>query len=106
MIQFEDFEKSISELFLLNRTIFSSKMDFMKKVKNMYRELSALVWKENKLFVAKSVEVEVASQGNTKQEALANLKEALELYFRDEPAFNLTSSFKNLSLEKIGIRYA
>ena len=52
----------------------------MKKIKNIYKEASALVWKEDKLFVAKSVEVEIASQGKTKKEALANLKEALELY--------------------------
>lgn len=43
-----------------------------------------LVWREDKLFVAKCLEVEVASQGKTKKEALDNLKEALELYFEDE----------------------
>jgi len=49
----------------------------MKKVKNIYKETSALVWKEDSLYVAKSLEVEIASQGKTKIEALANLKEAL-----------------------------
>lgn len=78
----------------------------MKKVENIYQSLSALVWKEDDLFVAKTVEVEVASQGATKKEALNNLKEALELYFADEPKFNLKASFQNLSLEKISIRYA
>ena len=62
----------------------------MKKVKNIYKETSALVWKEDALYVAKSLEVEVASQGKTKVEALANLKEALELYFEKElPASKL-----------------
>ena len=46
--------------------------------------LNALVWQEGDLFVAKAVEVEVASQGKTSQKALENLKEALELYFEDE----------------------
>jgi len=46
--------------------------------------VNALAWKEGKLFVAKAVEVEVASQGGTAREALANLQEALELYFEDE----------------------
>ena len=46
--------------------------------------LHALVWKEGKWFVSKSLEVEVASQGKTKEEALKNLQEALELYFEDE----------------------
>lgn len=43
-----------------------------------------LVWKEDKWFVAKSIEVEVASQGKTQKEALSNLKEALFLYFENE----------------------
>lgn len=46
--------------------------------------LHTIVWKENKLFVAKFLELELASQGKTKKEALANLKEALELYLEDE----------------------
>lgn len=35
--------------------------------------------------MARCLEVEVTSQGATLEEALANLKEALELYFEDEP---------------------
>ena len=46
--------------------------------------LNALVWKEEKWFVSKCLEVELASQGKTKEEALKNLEEALELYFEDE----------------------
>lgn len=45
-------------------------------------DLNGLIWKEGDLFVAKAIEVEVASQGKTKKEAVANLEEALELYFR------------------------
>lgn len=44
----------------------------------------ALVWKEGKWFVARCVEVELASQGKTKSEALTNLKEALELLLEDK----------------------
>jgi predicted RNase H-like HicB family nuclease len=36
-------------------------------------------------YVARCVQVEVSSQGRTVDEALANLTEALELYFEDEP---------------------
>ena len=68
--------------------------------------MSALVWKEGDLYVAKAVEVEVASQGPTKKQALDNLQEALELYFEDEPKLNIGSSFKDLSFEKININYA
>jgi len=57
----------------------------MKKAKETLKTgLNALVWKEGDLFVAQCLEVEVASQGGTKKSALANLEEALELYFEDE----------------------
>ena len=38
---------------------------------------------EDGWYVACCLEVEVTSQGTTVEEALANLKEALELYFED-----------------------
>ena len=46
--------------------------------------LNALIWKEGKLFVAKAIEIEVASQGKTKKEAVVNLEEALDLYLEDK----------------------
>jgi predicted RNase H-like HicB family nuclease len=45
------------------------------------RELSAVVTREDEWYVAQCLEVDVASQGRTEEEALANLKEALELHF-------------------------
>lgn len=51
--------------------------------------LHAIVWQEGKLFVAKLLEIELASQGETKNQALANLKEALELYLEGEKISNL-----------------
>jgi predicted RNase H-like HicB family nuclease len=47
-------------------------------------ELSAVVRKEGSLFVALCPEFDVASQGKNIEEALANLKEALELFLEDE----------------------
>ena len=47
----------------------------------MKRTFSATVWQEGNWFVAQCLEVDVASQGETEEEALANLKEALELHF-------------------------
>lgn len=41
------------------------------------------VMKEENWFVATSIETGVASQGKTLEESLANLKEALELYYED-----------------------
>ena len=49
----------------------------------MKRRFSAVVWREGKWFVAQCLEVDVASQGRTKEEALANLREALELFFEE-----------------------
>jgi len=45
--------------------------------------LTAAVIKEGRFYVARCLEVEVTSQGENLEEALANLKEALELYFED-----------------------
>jgi len=78
----------------------------MKKVKNFYQSLTALVFKEEKWYVAKCLEVEVASQGKTKKEALKNLKEALELYFEDEKKIDFKLSYQDVSLEKISFSYA
>ena len=41
------------------------------------------VIKEEKWYVAKCIDNRVASQGETIEEALSNLKEALELYYED-----------------------
>ncbi|MDA8062580.1 MAG: type II toxin-antitoxin system HicB family antitoxin [Actinomycetota bacterium] len=45
---------------------------------------TAAVTHEGGWYVARALEVEVASQGRTVDEALANLREALELCFEDE----------------------
>lgn len=50
------------------------------------QRLTAAVTPEDDMFVAQCIEVDVVSQGNTVEEALANLKEALELYFEDSDA--------------------
>ena len=47
----------------------------------MKRPFSATVWREGDWYVAQCLDVDVASQGETEEEALANLKEALELHF-------------------------
>ncbi len=46
--------------------------------------MTAAVTKDGDWHVARCLEVEVASQGETVDDALANLREALELYFEDE----------------------
>jgi len=47
-------------------------------------EFSAVIRREGDLHVALCPEVDIASQGKSTEEAIANLREALELYFEDE----------------------
>jgi predicted RNase H-like HicB family nuclease len=47
----------------------------------MKRPFAASVWREGDWYVAQCLELDIASQGETEDEALANLKEAIELYF-------------------------
>ena len=49
-------------------------------------QLSVIITREEKFFVALAPDVDVASQGETMEEALDNLNEALDLYFEDEDA--------------------
>ncbi|MCL4534828.1 MAG: type II toxin-antitoxin system HicB family antitoxin [Bacteroidetes bacterium] len=46
---------------------------------------TAVIHKEGELYVAECPEVGTASQGNSIEEALANLKEATELYLEEFP---------------------
>jgi predicted RNase H-like HicB family nuclease len=48
-------------------------------------QLTAAITHEPPWYVARCLDVEVASQGGTVDEALSNLREALELYFEDAP---------------------
>ena len=47
---------------------------------------SSVVWMEEDLYVAWCPDLDIASQGKSVEEALDNLKEAIELYFEDEDA--------------------
>ena len=52
----------------------------------MKRSFAATVWREGDWFVSQCLDVDVASQRESEEEALANLKEALELYFEKPQA--------------------
>ena len=47
----------------------------------MKRNFSASVWQEGEWFIAQCIEVDVASQGESEEAALENLRDALELHF-------------------------
>lgn len=66
------------------------KIDRALGIKNILDErfimktMSFVVWKENSDFVAQCLNVDVSSHGKTLDDAVKNLKEAVELYFQDE----------------------
>lgn len=47
----------------------------------MRQTFTASLWQEGEWFIAQCREVDVASQGETEEEALDNLRDALELHF-------------------------
>jgi hypothetical protein len=48
----------------------------------MKRPFAATVWRDGNSFVSQCLDIDLASQGETEEEALANLREALELHFK------------------------
>ena len=48
-----------------------------------FLQLTMVAWQEGAQFVSKCLELEVASCGDTRQEAMANIKEAVEVYLED-----------------------
>ena len=64
----------------------------------MTQEFTATVWQEGEWFVAQCREVDVASQGLTEDEALDNLREALELHF-EPPRATVLPSIHRIEVE-------
>ena len=52
------------------------------------KNLKYIVYREGDYYVSQCFNMEIASFGSTIDEALANLKEAVELYLEDEQAIN------------------
>ncbi len=52
-----------------------------------FRILTALIHKEDDIYVAECPEVGTVSQGKTIEEALVNIKEATELYLEEFPIY-------------------
>jgi len=64
----------------------------------MKRQFTATVLKEAEWYVAQCLEVDVASQGESKEEALRNLKEALELHF-EQPRPDLVPFIESIEVD-------
>jgi len=64
----------------------------------MKRNFNATVWQEGEWFIAQCLEVDVASQGATEEEALENLSEALELHFTP-PVATIAPQVRQIEVE-------
>ncbi len=58
-------------------------LNLIKEIKMRTIQINNAVWKEGDYFVAQCLNIDVSSFGDTKEDALSNLQEALELYFED-----------------------
>ncbi len=58
----------------------------------MYKSFTAIVHKEGNLYVAECPEIGTASQGNSIEESIDNLKEATELYLEEFPIEEIPKS--------------
>lgn len=67
--------------------------------------LKNVVWKEDQNYIARCLNVEVSSFGKTKKEALANLDEALELFFEDVEISKI-SKIEKPEVVQLSISYA
>jgi predicted RNase H-like HicB family nuclease len=64
----------------------------------MKRNFNVTVWQEGEWYIAQCLEVDVASQGVTEEEALENLSDALELHFAP-PVATITPHVRQIEVE-------
>lgn len=64
----------------------------------MRETFTATVWREGDLYVAQCREIEIASQGETEDAALANLQEAIELHF-EPPITTVVPEIRTIEVE-------
>lgn len=64
----------------------------------MKQSFRASVWQEGELYVAQCLDLDVASQGETEDEALANLGEALRLHL-SPPCATVVPELRSIDVE-------
>lgn len=79
-------KKRVADFRNSQRKVNKGKIRQMHKMKNEITEnLTAVIHKEDDVYVAECPEVGTVSQGKTVNNAIANLKEATELYLEGFP---------------------
>jgi predicted RNase H-like HicB family nuclease len=66
----------------------------------MVRDFNAVIVKEGDWFVAQCLEVDIASQGRTEDEAMKNLNDALALHFTP-PVASVLPSVRHFELDLV-----
>ena len=64
----------------------------------MKQRFSASIWQEGEWFIAQCVQVDVASQGTTEDEALENLRDALQLHFT-QPVATIVPHVRDIEID-------
>ena len=69
------------------------------------RILQNVVWKEGKHYVAQCLNIDISSFGESREEALKNLDEALNLFFEDDKHEDI-QRVENPEIVRLSIKYA
>jgi predicted RNase H-like HicB family nuclease len=69
----------------------------------MRLDLTAAVWQEGAWFVAECVELGVASQGHSEEEAMRNLEEAVLLYLQDDESGQIKAPLRLRKIRPLAV---
>jgi predicted RNase H-like HicB family nuclease len=69
------------------------------------RILENVVWKEGKYYVAQCLNIDISSFGESREEALKNLDEAINLYLEDDKHEDI-QNVENPEIVHLSIKYA
>ena len=61
----------------------------------MMKRFTATIEAEGDLFVSRCIELDIVSQGDTRETALANLREAVELFLETASALEIENRLNN-----------
>jgi len=69
------------------------------------KTIKYIIYKEDRYYVSQCLNVDISSFGSTIDEATSNLKEALDLYFMDEPARKNYQKIEGTMIGELNIRF-
>ena len=71
----------------------------------MPKSLKYVVYREGEFFVSQCLNVDVSSFGRTSEEAIANLRDAVELYLADEDTQRLFQTVEDAAVGEAVLRH-